>query len=156
MLEQDLILQMKFDAATGRLSPNTPGEITTKRAPARVTSPFTRTGGFSILITETTATVGAYAIDQENGTLKELQFVDMLAGTPKEQPAAADLHVTPDGRFLYGSERRQQHPGRVPHRPAQRHADARRTLRDRDDAARLRHRAARQVPARRSVSIRTT
>ena len=30
----------------------------------------------------------------------------MLAGTPKEPPAAADLHVTPDGRFLYGSERR--------------------------------------------------
>jgi 6-phosphogluconolactonase len=24
----------------------------------------------------------------------------------REQPAAADLHVTPDGRFLYGSERK--------------------------------------------------
>jgi 6-phosphogluconolactonase len=24
----------------------------------------------------------------------------------KEQPAAADLHVAPDGRFLYGSERK--------------------------------------------------
>jgi 6-phosphogluconolactonase len=30
----------------------------------------------------------------------------MLAAPPKEQSAAADLHITPDGRFLYGSERR--------------------------------------------------
>jgi 6-phosphogluconolactonase len=38
--------------------------------------------------------------------LKELQFVDALPADFKEQPAAADLHVSPDGRFLYGSERK--------------------------------------------------
>jgi 6-phosphogluconolactonase len=41
-----------------------------------------------------------------SGILKELQFVDALPADFKERPAAADLHVTPDGRFLYGSERR--------------------------------------------------
>ena len=35
-----------------------------------------------------------------------MQFVDALLANFKEQPAAADLHVTPDGRFLYGSERK--------------------------------------------------
>jgi 6-phosphogluconolactonase len=35
-----------------------------------------------------------------------LQFVSALPAEFKEQPAAADLHVTPDGRFLYGSERK--------------------------------------------------
>ena len=38
--------------------------------------------------------------------MKELQFVDTLPPEFKDKPAAADLHVTPDGRFLYGSERR--------------------------------------------------
>ena len=38
--------------------------------------------------------------------MKELQFVDALPADFKQQPAAADLHVTPDGRFLYGSERK--------------------------------------------------
>jgi 6-phosphogluconolactonase len=106
VLEQDLILQMKFDAAVGRLSPNTPGEIAVKSGAGPRHLAFHPSGRFLYLITETTATIGAYAIDKKSGTLKELQFVDMLAGTPKEKPAAADLHVTPDGRFLYGSERR--------------------------------------------------
>jgi 6-phosphogluconolactonase len=106
VLEQDLILQMNFDASAGRLSPNTPGEIATKSGAGPRHLAFHPSGRFLYLITETTATVGAYAIDRKSGTLKELQFVDMLAGPPKEQLAAADLHVTPDGRFLYGSERR--------------------------------------------------
>jgi 6-phosphogluconolactonase len=106
VLEQDLILQLKFDAAAGRLDPNTPGEIATKKGAGPRHLALHPNGRFLYLITETTATVGAYAVDKATGTLKELQFVDMLAATPKEPPAAADLHVTPDGRFLYGSERR--------------------------------------------------
>ncbi|MGE0257624.1 MAG: lactonase family protein [Alphaproteobacteria bacterium] len=106
VLEQDLILQMKFDAASGRLTPNTPGEIATKPGAGPRHLAFHPNGRFLYLITETTATIGAYAVDAKTGTLKELQFVDMLAAPPKEPPAAADLHVTPDGKFLYGSERR--------------------------------------------------
>jgi 6-phosphogluconolactonase len=105
VLEQDLILQMNFDPATGRLAPNTPGEIAVKSGAGPRHLAFHPSGRFLYLITETTATIGAYTIDPKSGALKELQFVDMLAGT-KEPPAAADLHVTPDGRFLYGSERR--------------------------------------------------
>jgi 6-phosphogluconolactonase len=106
VLEQDLILQMTFDAASGRLSPNKPGEIAVKSGAGPRHLALHPSGRFLYLITETTATIGAYAIDKAAGTLKELQFVPMLAGTPKERPAAADLHVTPDGKFLYGSERR--------------------------------------------------
>jgi 6-phosphogluconolactonase len=106
VLEQDLILQMNFDAASGKLSPNVPGEITTKKGAGPRHLALHPNRRFLYLITETTATIGAYAVDKQSGTLKELQFVDMLAGTPKEPPAAADLHLTPDGRYLYGSERR--------------------------------------------------
>ena len=106
VLAQDVIMQLKFDPATGKLAPNNPGEIKTKPGAGPRHMAIHPNGRFLYLITETTATIGAYAVDKGNGTLKQLQFVDMLATPPKEQPAAADLHVTPDGRFLYGSERK--------------------------------------------------
>ena len=56
------------------------------------------------MLTETTATIGTYAIDSATGSLRELQFVD--TNQYSQQPAASDIHVTPDGRFLYGAERR--------------------------------------------------
>ena len=43
-------------------------------------------------------------VDPASGLLKELQFVD--TNEYKEQPAASDIHVTPDGKFLYGAERK--------------------------------------------------
>ena len=57
------------------------------------------------MITETTATIGAYTVDKDKGTLTELQFVETLPAEFKGEVAAADLQVTPDGKFLYGSER---------------------------------------------------
>jgi len=105
VLDQQIILQLKFDTATGRVTPNTPGEIATKPGAGPRHLAFHPSGRFLYLITETTATIGAYAVEA-SGTLKELQFVDMLAAGYTGPIAAADLHVTPDGRFLYGSERR--------------------------------------------------
>jgi 6-phosphogluconolactonase len=105
-LGSDRILEWKFDPPTGTLSPNSPAEIHTKSdaGPRHMAlHPNTR---FLYLITETTDTIGAYAIDPATGTLTEMQFVDALPADFKDKPAAADLHVTPDGRFLYGSERK--------------------------------------------------
>ena len=104
VLAQDLILQLKFDPASGTVSPN--GEIKTKAGAGPRHMAIHPNGRFLYLITETTATVGAYAVDETTGALKELQFVGMLAPDYKGEIAAADLHVTPDGHFLYGSERK--------------------------------------------------
>jgi 6-phosphogluconolactonase len=107
VLAQDLILQLKFDPASGKVVPNNPGEIKTKPGAGPRHMAFHPNGRFLYLITETTATVGAYAVDKNNGTLKELQFLETPPqGGYKEQPSAADLHITPDGRFLYASERK--------------------------------------------------
>jgi 6-phosphogluconolactonase len=106
VLAQDIILQLKFNPADGTVAPNMPAEIKTKPGAGPRHLAFHPSGRFLYLITETTATIGAYAVDPANGTLKELQFVDMLAADYKGGIAAADLHVTPDGQFLYGSERK--------------------------------------------------
>ena len=66
---------------------------------------FTRTAAFSICLNETDATLGAYAVDPATGTLAELQTVPTLPPDFAGKPSAADLHVTPDGRFIYASER---------------------------------------------------
>jgi 6-phosphogluconolactonase len=106
ILAKDVVSQWKFDAGTGRLSPTAPGEIHTKPGAGPRHLAFHPNGRFLYLITETTHTIGAYAINPATGVLTELQFVDALPPNFTGQPAGADLHVTPDGRFLYGSERR--------------------------------------------------
>jgi 6-phosphogluconolactonase len=106
VLAQDIVMQLKFDPGKGTVSPNSPAEIRTKAGAGPRHLAFHPTGRFLYLITETTATIGAYAVDPANGTLKELQFVDMLGADHTGPRAAADLHVTPDGQFIYGSERR--------------------------------------------------
>jgi 6-phosphogluconolactonase len=105
-LGADIIMEWKFDPAAGKLSPIGPGMIQARPGAGPRHLALHPNGRFLYLITETTDTIGAYAIDQPTATLTELQFVNALPADFKEQPAAADLHVTPDGRFLYGSERK--------------------------------------------------
>jgi 6-phosphogluconolactonase len=101
----DIIMQWKFDPATGILSPNTPPAIATKPGNGPRHLAFHPSRRFHYLLTETTARIAAYAIDPGSGTLTDIEIVDTLPAEFKEQPAAADLHVTPNGRFIYGSER---------------------------------------------------
>jgi len=105
-LGADIIMEWKFDPAAGTLSPNGAGEVHTKPGAGPRHLALHPSGQFLYLITETTATIGAYAIYPVSGTLTELQFIDAKPAGLTEKPAAADLHVTPDGRFLYGSERK--------------------------------------------------
>jgi len=100
----DIVMELTFDPVTGTVSPNAPGEVATRAGAGPRHLNFHPNGKFAYLITETTATIGTFAVDPALGTLKELQFVD--TNEYKEQPAASDIHVTPDGRFLYGAERK--------------------------------------------------
>ncbi len=101
----DIIMQMRFDAASGTVSPSTPAAIATKANAGPRHLAFHPDGHFLYLLNETDATVGAYAVDPATGTLAELQTLASLPPDFTGKPSAADLHVTPDGRFLYASER---------------------------------------------------
>jgi len=104
VLGGDIVMELNFDPASGTVTPDGPGQIATKAGAGPRHLTFHPNGKFAYLITETTATIGAYAVDPASGLLKELQFVD--TNEYQEQPAASDIHATPDGRFLYGAERR--------------------------------------------------
>jgi 6-phosphogluconolactonase len=104
VLGGDVVMEFNFDPASGTVSPDGPGQIATKpnAGPRHFTIHPNKRWGY--LITETTATIGAYAIAPD-GTLGEIAFVDTGDWNGKDSAAASDIHVTPDGKFLYGAVR---------------------------------------------------
>ena len=105
VLGADHIMQFKFDAATGKLTPNDPAVVATKAGAGPRHFTIHPNGKWAYLITETTATIGTYAIDKDKGTLTEVAFVATGDHNGKDSAFASDIHVTPDGKFVYGAVR---------------------------------------------------
>lgn len=67
---------------------------------------FAPSGKFVYLIDELDAAIRVFPYDAARGTLeKEIQVASALPKGFSGKPWAADIHLTPDGRFLYASER---------------------------------------------------
>jgi 6-phosphogluconolactonase len=107
VLGADHIMQFKYDAAKGTLTPNDPPVVATKEGAGPRHFTIHPNGKWGYLTCETAGTVGAYAIDKDKGTLSEIAFVE--TGDYKSfkdgNAAASDIHVTPDGKFVYGAVR---------------------------------------------------
>ena len=58
---------------------------------------------FVYLVEEMSGTVKTFAYN--NGVLKPLQTIATHPDTFKGQPGSADIHISPDGKFLYASNR---------------------------------------------------
>jgi 6-phosphogluconolactonase len=105
VLSADYVMQFRFDAATGMLAPNDPPTVATKANAGPRHFTIHPNGKWAYLITETTATIGTYSVDKDTGTLTEVAFVDTGDYNQKDSAAASDIHVTPNGKFLYGAVR---------------------------------------------------
>jgi 6-phosphogluconolactonase len=102
----DLVYQEKFDAKTGRLTPNDPPSVSvkTKAGPRHLV--FSPNQKFVYLINELDASIYVFPWDAKTGTLKkEVQVATALPKGFEGKPWAADIHLTPNGKFLYASER---------------------------------------------------
>ena len=64
---------------------------------------FSPNGKFMYVIEEMGGTVSAYAY--QNGTAKRIQRIATHPADFKGQPGSADIHISPDGKFLYASNR---------------------------------------------------
>jgi 6-phosphogluconolactonase len=104
-LGNDRVNQFTFDAATGTLTPTTPPavEMKAKAGPRHVR--FHPNGRLVYVVGELDGAVYAFDYDAATGRLTQKQAVSALPPDFQGKPSAADLHVTPDGRFLYASER---------------------------------------------------
>jgi 6-phosphogluconolactonase len=130
-LGSDQVFQFAFDATSGRLASNTPAvaQMQPGAGPRHfVTSADNR---FLYVLSELLATVTIFALDANTGLLAEIGSAsglppdtNLAPGTPRVAVGAtpgtsnaapprnrdrdiwaADIHLTPDGRFLYTSER---------------------------------------------------
>ena len=99
------LLQFKFDAATGTVSPNTPAEVEADAGAGARHFIFHPGGRIVYLINELDASIYTLAFDAASGTMKRVQRVSALPPGFAGKPWASDIHITPDGRFLYGAER---------------------------------------------------
>jgi 6-phosphogluconolactonase len=66
---------------------------------------FGKSGAFAYVIGELSSTVTAFAYDAAAATLKSVQTVTTLPAGFSGKSYPAEIAVSPDGRFLYGSNR---------------------------------------------------
>ena len=102
----DNLSAWRFDAESGRLTAHEP--TLTQVAPEKsgprhfVWDTAQRT---MYVLNELDAAVHVMAYDKERGTLRPVQRITALPPGFNGKPWAADIHLSPDGRTLYASER---------------------------------------------------
>ena len=130
-LGSDQIFQFAFDAKSGRLASNTPAVALMQPSTGPRHFVTSRDNRFLYALSELLATVTTFALDNNTGLLTELGSASGLPPDTKLRPGAprgavgaahagpavpsprntendiwaADIHLTPDDKFLYISER---------------------------------------------------
>jgi len=119
-LGTDQVFQFRFDPKSGKLAANTPPVVQMKAGSGPRHIIVSADNKFVYLLTELTATVVTLALDAKAGTLTEVSSVSFLPpdakfvpGAPRPTPGrdvsndiwASDLHLAPNGKFLYAAER---------------------------------------------------
>ena len=104
-LGNDRINQFALDAATGKLTPtmSPSAEARPKAGPRHFV--YHPNGKVVYVIGELDGAVYVFDYNGATGNLTQKQIVSALPPDFQSKPAAADLHITPNGKFLYGSER---------------------------------------------------
>lgn len=105
-LGDDQILQMHFNAETGEVTPNIPAAIKTTPGAGPRHLRFSPDNKFVYVLNEYDGTVNVYSFNKTKGTLQEKQSILMTASSFKEKPSAAEIQITPNGQYVYTSERR--------------------------------------------------
>ena len=105
VLGADHVMQLLFDPETGTFAPNAPPALATRPRSGPRHLVFHPNGRFLYLLNQTDATMVAYHIEPGSGALAEIETVTTLPAHFLGEANAADIHVRPDGRFLYASER---------------------------------------------------
>ena len=103
-LGADLLMVLDWDADTGQLRPAQHWQARPGAGPRHFR--FDPPGRCVYLLNELDGSLDVLSWNPAQGRLSHLQTVNTLPPGFTGQPWAADLHLTPDGRQLYSSERR--------------------------------------------------
>jgi 6-phosphogluconolactonase len=104
-LGTDEVVCYKLDAVTAKLTPNKPpsAKAPAGAGPRHLT--FHPNGKRVYVINELLNSVTVFDWDADAGTLKEKQTISTLPDDFKGTSHCADVKTTPDGRYLYGTNR---------------------------------------------------
>jgi 6-phosphogluconolactonase len=99
------ILQYQFDSVSGTLTALDPSVV----IPPAGTGPrhivFHGSKNTAFVVNETGNSVSTYQINDISGTIKAIQTISTLPAGYTGTNKSADIHITPDSRFLYASNR---------------------------------------------------
>ena len=99
----DKLMIYSFNAKNGKVAPaKIPFQMVEAGAGPRHFD-FTPSGKFAYLMEELTGSISAYSYYK--GTLTLIQNISALPGDFNGAIGSADIHVSPDGKFLYASNR---------------------------------------------------
>ena len=104
----DKIMIYTIDRANKKLVPSRTPFVKTKPAAGPRHFTFHPDGQFAYSLEELSSTITVYEVNQEQGGLKSIQRIAMLPPDFEGANKAADIHISPDGRFLYASNRGHQ------------------------------------------------
>jgi len=97
------ILKYRPTAKDNRVVPASPAYISTAPGAGPRHLTFSNDGKYAYLLQEMLSAITVYSYN--NGKLKELQTITMLPAGFRGATGAAAIHISPDGRFLYASNR---------------------------------------------------
>jgi 6-phosphogluconolactonase len=107
----DKILIFHFDEKTGQLTPTDPQFATIKPGGGPRHFTFTPSGKFGYQVSEMSGIVDAFAWDPSSGMLNHVQSYETVPAGMKIENHSAEIAVSPDGKFLYESNRRNTSDG---------------------------------------------
>lgn len=105
-LGMDKVMIYALNAATGALTPNTDqpwARVASGAGPRHLA--FHPNGEALYVINELDSTVTGFAWDSTRGTLREIGVISTLPEGYEGKSYCADIHIHPNGKFLYGSNR---------------------------------------------------
>ncbi len=102
---QDRIWVCFIDRNSGRISHRDSASVRLPETAGPRHFTFHPSGKFAYVINELANTIHAYTYDSLSGKLTDMQQVTTLPKGYDRDSYAADIHVHPSGRFLYGSNR---------------------------------------------------
>ena len=101
----DKVFVYRFSEKAGVLLPNNPAYAVVNAGSGPRHVAFARNGRFVYVIGEMKSNITTFAYDARRGILRKLQTVSTLPKGYKGQSDCAEVAVSPNGKFVYGSNR---------------------------------------------------
>ena len=101
----DRIFVFRLDAATGKLSPNDPPFVATRKRAGPRHIAFHPQMPLVYAVNELDSTVVTYRFDPQRGSLQAIQNLPATPSSYTGELSSAEIAVAPNGRFVYASNR---------------------------------------------------